>query len=210
MKQLATFYNPAATNFIQDADSDDGTVATSNQLGREGADATDPDPGEDDSDVSLKRHVLQEDDSDTSSKTHDLKEDGLLSEQASAAIDYLPNFSFYMHNQVLMPASETKTLDFKDAFEHHMLEPTTFQEAYNHKDPEQQAKWHATIWKEFKDMNNHGVWWKVKQLVIPRGWHCINSKWVFKIKRDGMFQARLVACRYSQILGVNFTKNMCP
>ena len=62
MRQLATFYNPAATNFIQDADSDKDTVATSNQLGREGADVTDPDPDDDDSDrssdASLKRHVL--------------------------------------------------------------------------------------------------------------------------------------------------------
>jgi len=131
----------------------------------------------------------------------------LLSKQASAAIDYLPNFAFYMHNQVLMPASETKTLDFKDAFKHHMLKPTTFQEAYNHKDPEQHAKWCATIWKELKDMNNCGVWHKVKQSVIPSGQCCIKSKGVFKIKRDGVFWARLIACRYSQILGIDFIKN---
>jgi len=81
----------------------------------------------------------------------------------------LPNFAFYTCNQVLAPASKTKSLDFEDAFEHHMLEPTTFHEAYNHEDPEQRAKWHATIWKEFKDMNNHGVWCKVKQSVIPSG-----------------------------------------
>jgi len=74
----------------------------------------------------------------------------------SAAIDYLPNFAFYMCNEVLTPASETKTLNFEDTFEHHMLKPTTFQEAYNHKDPEQHAKWHAII-QEFKDMNNCGV-----------------------------------------------------
>ncbi len=43
--------------------------------------------------------------------------------------------------------------------------------------------------------------------MIPSGRHCIKSMWVFKIKRDGMFQARLIACRYSQILGVNFTEN---
>ena len=42
MQQLATFYNPTATNFIQAADSNNNTVATSNQLGREGADATNP------------------------------------------------------------------------------------------------------------------------------------------------------------------------
>jgi len=57
-------------------------------------------------------------------------------------------------------------------------------------------------------MNNCRVWHKVKQSVIPHGQCCIKFKWVFKIKRDGAFQAKLVACRYSQILGINFTKNM--
>ncbi len=73
MQQLATFYNPAATNYIQATDSDNDTVATSNQLGREGADAANPDLDDDDSDTSLKRHVLQEDSSNVSSKRHNLK-----------------------------------------------------------------------------------------------------------------------------------------
>ncbi len=209
MWQLATFYNPAATNYIQAMDSNDDTITTSNQLGREGADAANPDPDDDDSDASLKRHVLQEDGSNTSSKWHDLKEDVSL-KHASAAIDYLPNFAFYTRNQVLASARKTKSLDFKDTFEHHMLEPTTFQEAYNHEDPEQRAKWRATIQKAFKDMNNCGMWCKVKQSVIPSGKCCIKSKWLFKIKRDGMFQAKLVAWGYSQIPGIDFTKTMCP
>jgi len=55
-------------------------------------------------------------------------------------------------------------------------------------------------------MNNHGVWHKVKWLVIPQGQHCIRSKWVFKINRDSVFWARLVVCRYSQTPGIDFTK----
>jgi len=114
LRQLTTFYNPVDTNYIQEADSNDNTVATRNQLGREGADAAKPNP-EANLDVSLKAHDLQEDGfSDTNSKIHDLKEDVLLNKQASAAINYLPNFAFYMRNQVLAPASEAKTLDFED------------------------------------------------------------------------------------------------
>jgi len=57
-------------------------------------------------------------------------------EQASATIDCLPNFAFYMRNQVLTPANnELHTLDFKEAFKQHMLEPMTFEEAYHHEDP---------------------------------------------------------------------------
>jgi len=124
MQQLAPFYNPVATNYVQNADSDDDMVVTSNQLGREGADVTDPNP---------------EDDLDASSKINDLEEDQLL-DQASAAIDYLPNFAFYSRNQVLVPPSESKQLDFQGALEHHKIEPMSFQEAYNHKDPQKHAK----------------------------------------------------------------------
>jgi len=212
MHQLATFYNPMATNYVQDANSNDDTVATSNQLGREGADAANPDPN-DDLDADSKTHGLQEDGSftsDASLERHVLLEDVSDEDQASAAIDYLPNFAFYSHNQLLAPPSDSEQLDFQNAFEHQMIEPTMFQEAYNHKDPEQCAKWRAAIHKEFKDMNNRGVWCKVKRSTIPQGHRCIKSKWVFKIKRDGVFRARLVACRYSQIPGIDFTENYAP
>ena len=36
------------------------------------------------------------------------------------------------------------------------------------------------------------------------------SKWVFKIKLNGVYRARLVACGYSQIPGVDFTENYSP
>jgi len=52
MWQLTTFYSPVSTNYIQDVDSNDDTIATSNQLGREGADAANFDP-DDDSDASF-------------------------------------------------------------------------------------------------------------------------------------------------------------
>jgi len=63
MQQLATFYNPVASNYIQDANSNNDT----NQLGRGGADVADPDPDAN-SDASLKKHDLQEEGSDASSK----------------------------------------------------------------------------------------------------------------------------------------------
>jgi len=129
MCQLSTFYNPDATAYLVDhhSVSSDDTKTTSNQLGREAA-TTISDEAEGDLDG-------------------DLYQDHPV---ASAAIDYLPNFAFYTRNQVLTPSiNEVQTLNVEDAFQHHLIEPTTFNEVYNHEDPKQRAKWREAIRKEF-------------------------------------------------------------
>ena len=89
-------------------------------------------------------------------------------------------------------------------------EPKNFQEAWNHPDPIQRKLWREAITKEYTDMDNHSVWVKTKRSQIPKNRRCVKCKWVFKIKRDGKFRARLVACGYSQIPGVDFTENYSP
>jgi len=76
---------------------------------------------------------------------------------------------------------------------------------HNRKDPKQQTKWHEAIKKEFRSMTNQGVWHKGKCSIIPKRCRCIKSKWMFKIKCNGIFQACLVACGYSQIPSIDFT-----
>ena len=66
------------------------------------------------------------------------------------------------------------------------------------------------IKKEFGDMAKRGVWRKINRSELPRDRHCVKSKWLFKIKRNGAFRARLVACGYSQIPGIDFTENYAP
>jgi hypothetical protein len=48
------------------------------------------------------------------------------------------------------------------------------------------------------------VWHTVDKSVIPSNRRLIKKKWVFDIKRTGIFRARLVACGYSQIPGIDF------
>jgi len=61
----------------------------------------------------------------------------------------------------------------------------SFQEAWNHTNPECREKWREAIRKEFHCMNLRKVWRKVKKNTIPFGRRLIKCRWVFEIKRDG-------------------------
>ena len=54
------------------------------------------------------------------------------------------------------------------------------------------------------------IWKKTDGKKIPRNRRLIGNKWVFKIKRDGTYRARLEALGYSQIPGVDYTDNFAP
>ena len=56
-------------------------------------------------------------------------------------------------------------------------------------------------------MINKGVRRKYKRTNIPPNICVIDSKWVFKKKRDVRFRARLVAPGYNQTKVVDFTDN---
>jgi hypothetical protein len=59
-------------------------------------------------------------------------------------------------------------------------------------------------------MNKNKVWRKTKRSNMLPGRRCVKHKWMFDINRDGTFKARLVACGYSQIPGVDFTDVHSP
>ena len=89
-------------------------------------------------------------------------------------------------------------------------EPKTFQEAWHSPAKEERENWQKAIRKEIKSMIDRGVWRKVEKKNIPNNRRLIGNKWVFKIKRDGTYRARLVALGYSQIPGVDYTDNFAP
>jgi Reverse transcriptase (RNA-dependent DNA polymerase) len=63
---------------------------------------------------------------------------------------------------------------------------------------------------EFNKMMNYKVWCIVKRSYVPLGRKCVKCKWVFDIKRNGVFRAPLVACGYSQTPGVDFQESYSP
>jgi hypothetical protein len=64
-----------------------------------------------------------------------------------------------------------------------------------------------TNFKRIDEMKEKGVYEKICKSELPNGCTCIKNKWVIKIKRNGIFRARLVACGYSQVPGVYFQES---
>ena len=89
-------------------------------------------------------------------------------------------------------------------------EPKTFQEAWHCPVESERDSWRVSIRKEIRSMIERVVWRKTDRKRIPSNRRLIGNKWVFKIKRDGTYRARLVALGYSQIPGVDYTDNFAP
>ena len=88
--------------------------------------------------------------------------------------------------------------------------PTSFDEAWNHPCEFQRAKWREAINMEFHKMDSNKVWKKIKRSMMPTDRRCVKCNWVFDWKRSGVARAKLVACGYSQIAGVDFSNVFSP
>ena len=89
-------------------------------------------------------------------------------------------------------------------------EPKTFQEVWHSPVEEEKQNWQIAIRKEIRSMINRGVWRKIEKAKIPENRRLIGNNWVFKIKRDGTYRARLVTLGCSQIPGLDYTDNFAP
>ena len=89
-------------------------------------------------------------------------------------------------------------------------EPQSFQETWWDPDLISSEKWREAIHLEFKKMLDIGVWRRVKRNDHPNDHRLVGCRWVFKVKRNGVYCARLVAKGFSQIPGVDFTDNYSP
>ena len=92
----------------------------------------------------------------------------------------------------------------------HPDEPQSFQEAWWDPDLVFIDKWRDAIHLEFKRMLDMGVWRHVKRKDHPNDNRLVGCRWVFEVKRNGVYHARRVAKGFSQIPGVYCTDNYSP
>ena len=59
-------------------------------------------------------------------------------------------------------------------------------------------------------MLDMGVWRHVKRKDCRNDCRLLGCRWVFKVKRNGVYHARLVAKGFSLIPGMDFTDNYSP
>ena len=79
-----------------------------------------------------------------------------------------------------------------------------------HPNDTSREKWREAIRKELKAMIDQKVYRKVKRSNLPPGRKPVGCRWVFAIKRDGRFRARLVAKGYTQVAGIDFDAHTSP
>ena len=48
------------------------------------------------------------------------------------------------------------------------------------------------------------------KILMPCSCRCMKCQWVFKVKHNGVYLARLVGCVYSQIPGIDVSENNSP
>jgi Reverse transcriptase (RNA-dependent DNA polymerase) len=68
----------------------------------------------------------------------------------------------------------------------------------------------AAVKKELGDMDSKWAWDVIDKEDVPNRRRTIKCKWIFKIKRNCIFRARLMACGYSQIPGIDFNESVAP
>jgi transposase InsO family protein len=88
-------------------------------------------------------------------------------------------------------------------------EPTNFHDAVSRRDG---SMWIEAMHSELQSLEDNNVW---ELCELPPGRNVIGTKWVFKVKVDGMnvverYKARIVAQGFSQVAGLDFEETWAP
>ena len=88
--------------------------------------------------------------------------------------------------------------------------PYLFEQAWNHQNIISRRRWRNEILDELCGMVMKKVWTLMPSDTVPEGKRTLSMKWVFDIKNDNRYRARLVAMGFRQIPGVDFVEVHAP
>ena len=88
--------------------------------------------------------------------------------------------------------------------------PETFEKAWNHPNYYLRDKLREAIKKELENIEKNKVWRVIAKDQVPTDRRLLGTTWVFKVKKNGIFMARLVAQGFAQIPGIDFKDNFAP
>ena len=71
--------------------------------------------------------------------------------------------------------------------------PKTFVKAWNHEDNYLRGKWIDAIKEELEHLEKNKVWRVMTKDQVPADRRLLGTRWLFKVKKNGIFEARLVA-----------------
>lgn len=114
------------------------------------------------------------------------------------------------------PQRERKAKDYGDYYlykvtEGHSDDPLTVEEALSRNDKD---KWQEAIDAELDALKKNGTWTLVKPDQSLNNFNVVDSKWIFKIKKEPggkeRYKARLVARGFTQKYGLDYTETFSP
>ena len=88
--------------------------------------------------------------------------------------------------------------------------PVCFNDTWYNKNYKLRAKWRNAINKEFENMEKNNISRVIKKTDVPENRRLFGAKWVFKVKKNGVFKTRLVAQGFLQIPGVDHQDSFLP
>ena len=83
----------------------------------------------------------------------------------------------------------------------------TFEKVWSHENDYLRSRWREAIKKEVENIEINKVWRITTKDQVPADWRLLGTTWVFKVKKNGIVKARLVAQGFKQIPGIDFTDN---
>jgi len=79
--------------------------------------------------------------------------------------------------------------------------PNSFKEAMQRPDAK---NWRQAVNREITQLLLMQTWVEVQRSAVPKAQRILQGRWVFVIKRNGLYKARFIVKGYEQVFGIDY------